>query len=237
MSLQVALRHQQGSFLLEPFFAVQDGITALVGASGAGKTLTLRAIAGLLAPERGRVVVNDRVLFDTESRIDVPARERSVGMLFQQYALFPHLTVAQNVAYGLHAQHASARDARVTELLALVGLPSLHARHPDALSGGQQQRVALARALAPQPALLLLDEPFAAVDLGVRRRLREELRRVHDAIGTPMVLVTHDLDEVRQIADRVVVMDHGRVHLVQPVGELAESLTPVRELLERDASL
>ncbi|MBL0937384.1 MAG: ATP-binding cassette domain-containing protein [Gemmatimonadaceae bacterium] len=235
MSLRVTLQHRQGSFSLEPNFSVDDGITALVGPSGAGKTLTLRAVAGLLHPARGRVVVNERVLLDTEAHIDVPARDRSVGVLFQQYALFPHLSVAQNVAYGLHGISSAARETRVSELLELVGLPSFHARHPDALSGGQQQRVALARALAPQPALLLLDEPFAAVDLGVRRRLREELRRVHEAVGTPMVLVTHDLDEVQQIADRVVVMDRGRVQLVQPVGELLEGLAPVRELLMRDA--
>jgi iron(III) transport system ATP-binding protein len=138
-------------------------------------------------------------------------RDRDIGYVFQQYALFPHLTVEQNVAYGIPHLNRSERSDRVRKLLHLVGLEGFGKRKPGQLSGGQQQRVALARALSPRPELILLDEPFAAVDQKVRRRLRDELRRLHDATGTPMLLVTHDLAEVRQLADFVVLLDDGNV--------------------------
>ena len=211
MSLSVYLRLHVGSFDLETDFESDTGMTALFGPSGAGKTLTLRSIAGLVTPQAGRVVLGDRVVLDTARGIDLPPRERGIGYVFQQYALFPHLSVEQNVAFGIHSLEREARDARVAELLEMVGLRGLEKRRPNQLSGGQQQRVALARALAPQPELILLDEPFAAVDLRVRRRLREELRRIHEVTRTPMLLVTHDLHEVRELSDFLVVLDNGRV--------------------------
>ena len=211
MSISVTIRKQLGSFLLSTAFQAPEGITALFGPSGAGKTLTLRCIAGLIHPDSGRIVVNGRVLFDKDKRIDVPVRERRIGYLFQQYALFPHLTVAGNVAYGLHRLPRSERSSRVAELLLLVGLGGYEQRHPRELSGGQQQRVALARALAPAPDVLLLDEPFAAVDALVRTQLRNELRAIQDKTNVPMILVTHDLAEVRQLASYVVLYEHGHV--------------------------
>jgi ABC-type sulfate/molybdate transport systems ATPase subunit len=185
-------------------------VTALLGPSGAGKSLTLRAIAGLLRPDGGRVAVGGRVLFDAACGIDLPARERRVGYVFQQYGLFPHLTVAENVGYGLYARTRAERRARVGEVLDLVGLAAFAGRRPRELSGGQQQRVALARALAPEPAVLLLDEPLSALDVPLRRRLGDELRALHERTRTPMVLVTHDPDEAARVADAVVHVDGGR---------------------------
>lgn len=230
-ALQVAFTHRLGSFDLAPRFHAGGGITALVGASGAGKTLTLRAIAGLLTPKAGRIALLGDTLFDAERGVHMPPQLRRIGVVFQQYALFPHLTVAANVAYGLAAKPDAERQDIVSRWLALVGLESYGARWPRELSGGQQQRVALARALAPAPRMLLLDEPFGAVDMGLRKRLREELRRIQQTVGTPMLLVTHDLDEVRQIADHVIVMDAGRVVHEQPVGGPHADLSAVHTLL------
>jgi molybdate transport system ATP-binding protein len=211
VSLDLALRSRFGPFSLDVAFAAPAGITALFGPSGAGKSLTLRCIAGLEAVEAGRVVLDGRTLLDTDVGLSLPARERRIGYVFQNYALFPHLSVAANVAYGLGRRPRAERDERVVRMLGLVGLGGYGPRRVRELSGGEQQRVALVRALATEPALLLLDEPFAALDQRVRRRLRTELRRVHDTVGTPMLLVTHDLGEVRQLADWLVLYDGGRV--------------------------
>jgi molybdenum ABC transporter ATP-binding protein len=200
-----------GAFRLDAEFAAPAGITALFGPSGAGKTLTLRCIAGLTRPDAGRIEVAGRTLFDSATGIDLPARDRRVGYVFQQYALFPHLTVERNVAYGLHALPRAARRTRAAELLDLVGLAGFGDRSPSGLSGGQQQRVAIARALAGDPRILLLDEPFAALDAMVRVRLRAELRELHRRTGIPMLLVSHDLAEIRHLADHLVLLEDGRV--------------------------
>ncbi|GJG85210.1 ABC transporter ATP-binding protein [Gemmatimonadetes bacterium T265] len=213
--LEVAVRRTLPGFALDVAFAVPDGVAALVGPSGAGKTLTLRAVAGLLRPDAGRVACRGRVLYDRAVGVDVPARARRVGYVFQQYALFPHLSVGENVAYGLGGRPRAERDARAAELLALVGLPNVERRRPRELSGGQQQRVALARALAPEPDLLLLDEPLAAVDAPLRVRLGDELLALHARTAVPMLLVTHDPAEARRIADVVVRLDGGRVARVE----------------------
>lgn len=210
MSLRAAIRTRAGAFSLDVAFEAPAGITALFGPSGAGKTLTLRCIAGLSRPDSGIIAVGERVLFDSGRQIDLPTRRRRVGHLFQQYALFPHLDVAGNVGYGAPGTRAE-RAARVEELLELVGLSGYDRRRPAELSGGEQQRVALARALAPGPDLLLLDEPLSALDGRVRRRLRSELRRIHSVTGVPMVLVTHSPGEMRELSDWLVVYDAGRV--------------------------
>lgn len=209
--LEVDVRKTIGPFTLEVAFAAPSGITALFGPSGSGKTLTLRGIAGLLRPERGRVAIGSRVLFDSATGIDLPTRDRRIGYVFQHYALFPHLTAAANIAYGLHSIRPAERPARVAEMLALIDLPTAGERYPHELSGGEQQRVALARALAPWSELVLLDEPFAAVDAYLRGKLRDQLRAIHERTGVPMILVTHDLDEVRHIADSLVVYGRGKV--------------------------
>jgi len=228
MSVTVAIRKRLGTFSLDASFEVPAGITALFGPSGSGKTLTLRCIAGLVRPDSGRIAVGERVLFDSARRIDVPTRERRIGYLFQHYALFPHLTVAANVAYGLHRLPRAARAARVAELLRMVELEAYANRKPRELSGGQQQRVALARALAPAPDLLLLDEPFSAVDALVRAQLRSELRAIQAQTRVPMLLVTHDIAEVRQLASCVVLYDHGQILAAGPPAEVLAPGQPGR---------
>jgi sulfate transport system ATP-binding protein len=198
-----------------PFVAVDDAsfdissgeLVALLGPSGGGKSTLLRLIAGLERPDSGHIY------FDGRSMEHVSARDRGVGFVFQHYALFKHMTVAENVAFGLTVRHvpATERAERVRSLLALVGLTGLEEKRPTELSGGQRQRVALARALAPEPRILLLDEPFAAIDAKVRQELRDWIRHMHDETGVTSVFVTHDQEEAFAIADRVVVIDHGRV--------------------------
>jgi len=209
------------TFLLDTAFQGSGGITALFGPSGAGKTLTLRSIAGLARPDAGRITVGERVLFDSGAGVDLPARERGVGYVFQEYALFPHRDVAWNVGFGVRGGRGARRE-RVRELLELVGLTGFGSRFPRELSGGERQRVALARALAPEPELLLLDEPFSALDLRVRRRLRAELLRIQGATRVPMVLVTHDLAEIRHLADHLVLYDGGRVLRAGPAPEVLQ---------------
>jgi molybdenum ABC transporter ATP-binding protein len=211
VTIEVSLQKRLGGFTLDVAFEAPAGITAIFGASGSGKTQTLRCIAGLVRPDSGRVAVQRRVLFDSQAKISLPTRDRRVGYVFQHYALFPHLDVAGNIAYGLQFMPAKAKADRVGELLELVGLPGFGRRSPRELSGGQQQRVALARALAPSPDVLLLDEPFSAVDALVRAQLRRELRRVQEHTKLPMLLVSHDLTEVLDLAEFIVIYDDGRV--------------------------
>jgi molybdate transport system ATP-binding protein len=221
VTLEVTVRKVLGAFTLDVAFSALTGITALFGPSGAGKTVTLRAIAGLMRPDRGRIALGSRALFDSGAAIDVPTRERRIGFVFQHYALFPHLTAAQNIAYGL--ADANTRAARVRELLELTELGDLARSYPRELSGGQQQRVALARALAPRPALVLLDEPFAAVDTFLRERLREQVRAIQAQSGVPMILVTHDLADVREIADAVVMYERGTITRAGPTDDVLAS--------------
>jgi molybdate transport system ATP-binding protein len=224
MTLRVTLRATLPDFELDVAFeSSASGITALFGPSGAGKTLTLRHLAGLARARAGRIVLGDRVLFDAEQEIHVPARERRIGLVFQEYALFPHLDVRGNVGYGLHHRARPERERRVAELLELVGLSGYGDRNPRSLSGGERQRVALARALAPEPELLLLDEPFAALDFRVRQGLRSALAEIQRLTDVPMVLVTHSLEDVRVLSDALVLLDHGRVVASGPTGALLAS--------------
>ncbi|HEY3118247.1 MAG TPA: ATP-binding cassette domain-containing protein [Chloroflexota bacterium] len=220
MTAKVDITKQFGAFELDMRFQVPPGVSAIFGPSGAGKTLTLRCIAGLARPDRGRIVVGERVLFDSAGRVEVPARQRRIGYVFQQYALFPHLDVAANVAYGLRDRTPTERKGRVEQLLTLIGLTE-HAHHyPRMLSGGQQQRVALVRALAPEPDLVLLDEPFAAVDALTRRQLRTDLRQLQERTGVPMLLVTHDLADVQELATYVAICEQGRAVQEGPLQEV-----------------
>ena len=202
-------------------------LVALLGPSGGGKSTILRIIAGLDQPDEGAVYL------DGERVEGVPANEREVGFVFQHYALFRHMTVAQNVEFGLHVQKVpkGERRARVAELLQLVGLAGLEQRRPAQLSGGQRQRVALARALAPRPRLLLLDEPFAAVDAKVREELRDWVRRLHEQVHLTSVFVTHDQEEAFALADRVVIVREGRVEQVGTPLEIMDQ--PCSEFVAR----
>ena len=210
MTLDVRLQ-QAGPIALDVELRCAPGeLLALIGPSGSGKTSVLRAIAGLLQPARGRVVCNGALWFDGQSGLVLPPQARRVGFVFQDYALMPHLTALENVALPLGALDRAAAHARAAELLALVNLEGLEARHPTALSGGQRQRVAIARALAREPDVLLLDEPFSAVDQMTRERLKRELVALRGRVRIPIVLVTHDLDEALALADRIAVMHRGR---------------------------
>jgi sulfate transport system ATP-binding protein len=193
------------------FVAPQGGFISLLGPSGSGKTTLLRILGGLEFADSGSVRFADL------NWLDMPARTRNAGFVFQQYALFKHMTVADNIAFGLKVRPRNRRPSkadiqhRVKELLDLVQLPGLEARYPSQLSGGQRQRVALARALAIEPRMLLLDEPFGALDAKVRKELRADLRRIHDHAGVTTVFVTHDQEEAFAVADLVAVMKDGRI--------------------------
>jgi len=195
------------------FSALQGQTTVLLGESGAGKSTVLRLIAGLLTPQKGHIALGDTVYFDSEQSIVVPPQERPFGYVFQDYALFPHLSVFENVAFGLRAQHLSRTliRQRVGEALEMVHLPGLEQRRPAQLSGGQQQRVAIARALALQPQLLLLDEPLSALDVQTRREVRQELRRILAEVDVTTVMVTHTYLEALLFGQHILVLEHGHV--------------------------
>ncbi|WP_259260075.1 sulfate/molybdate ABC transporter ATP-binding protein [Stenotrophomonas rhizophila] len=185
------------------------------GPSGAGKSLTLKLIAGLLRPDRGHVVLGGRTLFAEHPRVDLPPQQRNIGYVFQDYALFPHLTVRQNVAFGLHRGWLNpprrAHDARVDQWLHAFRIEQLGQMYPAQLSGGQRQRTALARALVTTPDALLLDEPFAALDHGLRQHLRQELQAALTATGIPLLLISHDPADVAMFGHQVVELQDGRL--------------------------
>jgi molybdate transport system ATP-binding protein len=196
-------------------------VTVLFGPSGSGKTTVLRCLAGLERPERGVIRFAADTWFDAEHGIALPPRQRGIGYVFQEYALFPHLTVAGNITYGLPRSLAQMeRKQRLGELTAMLDLTGLESRYPRQLSGGQQQRVALARALAPRPRLLLLDEPLSALDAPTREQVRRELRHLLADLRLPAVLVTHDRVEALALGDYVAVLDRGRVCQWGPVPEV-----------------
>jgi molybdate transport system ATP-binding protein len=237
MSLSVDIRRRIGGpdgFLLQPSWTTDARRVALFGPSGSGKTLTMQAIAGLLRPDAGRIVVDGRVLFDHVAGIDVPPRARRLAYLFQDYALFPHLTVRQNIGFGLSrgwlnwhgwgltsdrpGDAGPGRWLRRRDLPPAAGrwvrafhLDGLLDRYPAELSGGQRQRVALARALSTDPGLLLLDEPLSALDAGLRARMRVELAQLQRDIDIPTVLITHDPADVQALADQVFHIAHGEI--------------------------
>jgi sulfate/thiosulfate transport system ATP-binding protein len=196
---------------------IPDGsLTSLLGPSGSGKSTLLRIIAGLEQPDSGTIAIGG------EDATRVPPQRRGIGFVFQHYAAFKHMTVRDNVAFGMkiRRQPKDRITARVDELLEVVGLSGYHRRYPNQLSGGQRQRMALARALAVEPKVLLLDEPFGALDAKVRAELREWLRRLHDEVHVTTVLVTHDQEEAMTVSDRIAVMDHGRIEQVGGPREL-----------------
>lgn len=214
VALQLSVSDARRRFDLDVAFATDAPFVALYGPSGAGKSLTLQAMAGLLPVRAGHVRLNGRTLLDTASGRCLPPEARGVGYLFQHYALFPHLSVRDNIAFGLTSwrRRLDAGDAaRVDELIESFGLAALARSRPATLSGGQQQRVALARALAANPQVLLLDEPFAALHPMLRQQLRDELRAVRERWGIPAVMITHDLDDVAALAHRAYLIDGGRV--------------------------
>jgi molybdate transport system ATP-binding protein len=205
--------YPRGPHIRANFSMPTDGgrVAVLFGLSGSGKTTVLRCLAGLERLTAGRIVFDGQVWADVEQGVMVPPQRRAVGYVFQEYALFPHLTVAQNIGYGVTGGSKTERRGRIEELLQLMQLMDIKARRPQELSGGQQQRVALARALARNPRLLLLDEPLSALDLPTRIRLRTELRILLQKVGIPAILITHDWSEALYLGDSVVVMAEGGV--------------------------
>lgn len=213
MGLEVSIQKRFEKFRLNVNFTAEAGTTGLLGASGCGKSMTLKCVAGILTPDEGKITLNGRVLFDSEKKINLSPQQRRVGYLFQNYALFPNMTVAQNIAAGVRAR--GERRARTAELLAAFQLEALADKAPRQLSGGQQQRVALARILASRPEALLLDEPFSALDSYLKWQVEGELTDRLAAFSGPVVFVTHDRGEVYRLCERVCVLDHGRSQPVQ----------------------
>jgi molybdate transport system ATP-binding protein len=212
MSVDIDIRKRLGSFTLDAKLSTGGGTTALLGASGCGKTLLLKCVAGIVRPDAGRIVLNGSTLFDSERGIDIPPQRRRVGYLFQNYALFPTMTVAQNIACGLHAERDRSRKKRaVAAIVAKMGIQGLERRRPHQLSGGQQQRAALARILVGDPELLLLDEPLSALDSHLRDRVLEELRQILADFDREALLVTHSRDEAYRLSDALAIMDDGGI--------------------------
>ncbi|MGI4778642.1 MAG: ATP-binding cassette domain-containing protein [Janthinobacterium lividum] len=214
IAVRLSLRSGERHFALDACFSSTASRTALMGASGSGKSTVLMAIAGLAPHATGHVRVGARSLLDTARGIDLPARERGIGLVFQDYALFPHMTVAHNLEFGVRRLGRKTGDVdreRIAALLKQFDLVKLRDALPRHLSGGQRQRVALARALVPQPHLLLLDEPLSALDTTLRTRLRNELAEMLQRVQVPTLLVTHDPQDVEVLAQAVVHLEHGHV--------------------------
>lgn len=217
IALNKSLQAGDGRFQLAVAGKIDDGcFVTLFGSSGAGKTTILRMLAGLAEPDSGRLVVNGDIWFDSERKINLPPQQRSIGFVFQDYALFPNLSVRGNVGYATEKHDYPWVD----ELLELVGLSDLQHRLPGTLSGGQKQRVALARALARRPTLLLLDEPLSALDAGLRSRLQDDLAQLHRRFNLTTVLVSHDIGEIFKLSQRVWHLEHGRIRQSGTAAEL-----------------
>lgn len=216
MSLEVDIEKQFPGFALRVAFTAAPKPIGILGASGSGKTMTLRAVAGLWAPSRGRITLDARTLFDSAKGVNLPSRTRQVGLLFQSHALFPHMTVHENIAFGIRNLDGAERTRRVSQQIAAMHLSGLEQRYPAQLSGGQQQRVALARALAPQPSALLLDEPFSALDTHLRSQLERQLHETLARYNGVTLLVSHNLEEIYRLCEELVVLDRGSVIVQGP---------------------
>jgi molybdate transport system permease protein len=216
MTLIVDIEKDLPGFRLKVSFTAGTDTLGLLGASGSGKSMTLRCIAGLVAPSRGRIVLNGRVLFDAEQRINLPSRERKVAYLFQSYALFPHLNVVQNISFGLQHLAKQEQARRVATMLALVNLHGLEERYPRQLSGGQQQRVALARALVLEPEAMLLDEPFSSLDTQLRTQLELQLAETLEKYRGCSLYVTHNLEESYRLCKDLLLLAEGRIVAAGP---------------------
>lgn len=219
LSAEFEKRYPAGSSIRARFIRDTDrfSVTVLFGPSGCGKTTVLRCLAGLARPEQGRISFAGETWFDADAGVFLPPQRRNIGLLCQSYALFPHLTLAENVSFGLRRLSRLDRRKRIGELLRLMGLVGLEHRYPHQLSGGQQQRAALARAVAPRPRILLLDEPLSALDAPTREQLRCDLRHLLIELGTLSFIVTHDRIEAMALADHVIVMDQGTIRQDAPV--------------------
>ena len=220
MSLEVNITKKLDGFTLHANFAARSTATAILGASGCGKSMTLRCIAGIVKPDAGRIVLGGRVLFDSAQHIDLPPQQRGVGYLFQQYALFPHMTVEKNVCAGTREGTRTERKAAAQRILRTLGLEELAQRLPANLSGGQQQRVALARILVGKPEILLLDEPFSALDEHIKWKIELELADTLRSFPGGVLFVSHSRDEIYRLCDTVCVLNEGKSDPKTTVAEL-----------------
>ena len=212
MSLEINIEKKLDGFTLRAAFTAGNTSTALLGASGCGKSMTLRCIAGIVKPDRGRIVLDGRVLFDSAQHIDLPPQQRGVGLLFQNYALFPNMTVEQNILCGLKTEKdPAARRAACAEMLRAMRLEPLAKRYPAQLSGGQQQRAALARILVGKPRILMLDEPFSALDSYLREEVEGEVGSLLASFAGTALLVTHNRDEAYRLCKEMIVLNEGQV--------------------------
>ena len=220
MSLSVDIEKKLGAFHLRSQFEAPDETMALLGASGCGKSMTLKCIAGIVTPDRGRIVLGGRVLFDSEKKINLPPQQRRIGYLFQQYALFPNMSVEQNILCGIRSGDKAEKRRVLAEKIRMFRLEGLEKKHPAQLSGGQQQRVALARILCSEPEAILLDEPFSALDSYLKWNLEIELADLLATFNGPILWVSHDRDECYRNCRSVCVMENGRTGEVTPMDEM-----------------
>ncbi|OBR91231.1 MULTISPECIES: sulfate/molybdate ABC transporter ATP-binding protein [Clostridium] len=211
MGLYVDIEKKLPGFTLKVKFNNEKNIIGLLGASGSGKSMTLKFIAGLDTPDRGKIVLNEKVLYDSDKKINIPSRKRKVGFLFQNYALFPNMTVEQNIGFGLQNMDKDKKNKIISEKINMMNLKELERRFPSQLSGGQQQRVAIARALAIEPEILLLDEPFSALDTHLRSKMEEQLIHILSSYNGHTVFVSHNRDEIYRICKNIAVINKGKV--------------------------
>ena len=224
MSIYVDIEKKLGSFHLKVTFEAGNETLSLLGASGCGKSMTLKCIAGIEQPDRGRIVADDLVLFDSEQNINLPPQQRQTGLMFQNYALFPNMTVLQNIRCGASREpDKQKREETVRTVMERFGLTDLAKHLPHQLSGGQQQRVALARILVSNPRILLLDEPFSALDAHLRFKLEQEVRQVIRQFGKTVLLVSHDRDEVFRMSDQIAIMDSGNIQAIGAKSEVFQN--------------
>ncbi len=231
MALEVQIEKKLPGFALDVAFTAGPAPLSILGPSGAGKTMLLRCIAGIVRPDRGHIELDGCAFFDGDRAIQVPARERGLGLLFQHYALFPHRTVVENIAFGLHRLPLGDRAARVKDLIQRTYTSGLEERYPRELSGGEQQRVALARALAIEPKALLLDEPLSALDTHLRSQMESLLQETIASYERPTLLVTHNIEEAYRLGEQLLVLSRGRVAAFGPKEEIFRH-PPTREVAQ-----
>lgn len=208
--LEVSFEKKFGSFVLKSSFCCDKEVLGILGPSGCGKSLTLKCIAGFFSPDRGIIKLDGREFFNSEKKINIPPRDRNIGFVFQNYALFPHLTVYENIAYGIKDLDKNIRHEKVMEMIKKMQLTMCEEKYPSQLSGGQQQRTALARTLIKEPSLLLLDEPFSAIDTHVKSMLKAQLLEIIKKYQGTVLFITHDIEEAYEICDKILIMNEGK---------------------------
>jgi molybdate transport system ATP-binding protein len=229
--LDIRVARRQGSFQVDADFRAENtGITALFGPSGAGKTSVINMVAGLIRPDRGRIVIQDRVLFDSDRGIDLPPEKRTIGYIFQDGRLFPHLTVRGNLTYGMKLTPPNQRCIALDQVVDLLGIKHLLDRRPAKLSGGEKQRVAIGRALLTSPRLLLMDEPLSSIDDGRKEDLMPFIAKLPRAFCIPILYVTHSIDEIERLADNLVLMADGKSIATGDAAEMANRIQSGRNL-------